>query len=295
MSDVTERLTKGEENDYHPVNQYIDEQSKLRRARSFWIRAKSWALILIAIGILVLLLAWAYSLLDRYYVLKRVSSVQERVIEERVNKVIDGGSFSKTRENFSNLGKSVEALEAKEDAEKKLASEKEKNQELEAELNQLSNKILNSKNELEKTVGEVKSVESEKLSLLNQIDDLKSQLSKMKEESDEKDKIFKELEKLQEKNKNIKNDYYIFSEERIKINNKEIRVMTRFSFMGTDSSSPSIVDCYVDFEPSFGVNLADLEMGQKGKDFSFNKIYSDQGFSKDQFKKVKQENCRFIN
>ena len=295
MSDVTERLTKGEENDYHPVNQYIDEQSKLRRARSFWIRAKSWALILIAIGILVLLLAWAYSLLDRYYVLKRVSSVQERVIEERVNKIIDGGSFSKTRENFSNLGKSVEALEAKEDAEKKLASEKEKNQELEAELNQLSNKILNSKNELEKTVGEVKSVESEKLSLLNQIDDLKSQLNKMKEESDEKDKIFKELEKLQEKNKNIKNDYYIFSEERIKINNKEIRVMTRFSFMGSDSSSPSSVDCYVDFEPSFGVNLADLEMGQKGKDFSFNKIYSDQGFSKDQFKKVKQENCRFIN
>ena len=295
MSDVTERLTKGEENDYHPVNQYIDEQSKLRKARSFWIRAKSWALILIAIGILALLLAWAYSLLDRYYVLKRVSSVQERVIEERVNKVIDGGSFSKTRENLSNLGKSVEALDAKEEAEKKLASVKEKNQELEAELNQLSNKILNSKNELEKTVGEVKSVESEKLSLLNQIDDLKSQLSKMKEESDEKDKIFKELEKLQEKNKNIKNDYYIFSEERIKINNKEIRVMTRFSFMGTDSSSPSSVDCYVDFEPSFGVNLADLEMGQKGKDFSFNKIYSDQGFSKDQFKKVKQENCRFIN
>ena len=295
MSDVTERLTKGEENDYHPVNQYIDEQSKLRRARSFWIRAKSWALILIAIGILVLLLAWAYSLLDRYYVLKRVSSVQERVIEERVNKAIDGGSFSKTRENFSNLGKSVEALEAKEDAEKKLASEKEKNQELEAELNQLSNKILNSKNELEKTVGEVKSVESEKLSLLNQIDELKFQLSKMKEESDEKDKIFKELERLQEKNKNIKNDYYIFSEERIKIDNKEIRVMTRFSFTGTNSSSPSSVDCYVDFEPSFGVNLADLEMGQKGKDFSFNKIYSDQGFSKDQFKKVKQENCRFIN
>ena len=70
MSDVTERLTKGEENDYHPVNQYIDEQSKLRRARSFWIRAKSWALILIAIGILVLLLAWAYSLLHKHYILK---------------------------------------------------------------------------------------------------------------------------------------------------------------------------------------------------------------------------------
>ena len=32
MSEITERLTKGEENDYHPVNQYIDEQSRLRRA-----------------------------------------------------------------------------------------------------------------------------------------------------------------------------------------------------------------------------------------------------------------------
>ena len=60
MSDVTERLTKGEENDYHPVNQYIDEQSKLRRARSFWIRAKSWALILIAIGILMVSIAFRF-------------------------------------------------------------------------------------------------------------------------------------------------------------------------------------------------------------------------------------------
>ena len=51
-----ERITKGSENDYHPVNQYIDEQSKLRRARSFWINAKSWALILIAIGFLMVLL-----------------------------------------------------------------------------------------------------------------------------------------------------------------------------------------------------------------------------------------------
>ena len=49
---MSERITKGSENDYHPVNQYIDEQSKLRKARSFWINAKSWALILIAIGFL---------------------------------------------------------------------------------------------------------------------------------------------------------------------------------------------------------------------------------------------------
>ena len=38
MSEISDRITRGKENDYTPVNQYIDEQSRLRRARSFWIR-----------------------------------------------------------------------------------------------------------------------------------------------------------------------------------------------------------------------------------------------------------------
>ena len=100
-----ERITKGSENDYHPVNQYIDEQSKLRRARSFWINAKSWALILIAVGLLAVLLAWAYSLLDRYYTLKKVAGVQEEVIRTEIENAITGGNFSKTVENLSNLKK----------------------------------------------------------------------------------------------------------------------------------------------------------------------------------------------
>ena len=97
---MSERITKGSENDYHPVNQYIDEQSKLRRARSFWINAKSWALILIAIGLLAVLLAWAYSLLDRYYVLKRVAGVQEKVIEEKVEQAIAQGDQAVANEAF---------------------------------------------------------------------------------------------------------------------------------------------------------------------------------------------------
>ena len=80
---MSEKLSSTNENDYSPVNKYIDEQSKLRRAKSFWINARSWALILIAIGLLAVLLAWAYSLLHKHYILKRVAVVQERVIEEK--------------------------------------------------------------------------------------------------------------------------------------------------------------------------------------------------------------------
>ena len=89
MSD--EKIVKGIENDYNPVNQYIEEQSQLRRARSFWIKAKSWALILIAIGILLVLLAWAYSLLHKYYIMNRVGAVQERIIEEKIIEAISSG------------------------------------------------------------------------------------------------------------------------------------------------------------------------------------------------------------
>ena len=32
MSEIADRITKGKENDYTPVNLYIDEQSRLRRS-----------------------------------------------------------------------------------------------------------------------------------------------------------------------------------------------------------------------------------------------------------------------
>ena len=39
------------ENDFDPVNRYIDEQSAIRRSKSFWANAKSISLILIALDI----------------------------------------------------------------------------------------------------------------------------------------------------------------------------------------------------------------------------------------------------
>ena len=54
--------------------------------------------------------------------------------------------------------------------------------------------------------------------------------------------------------------------------------MTRFLYKGLDISKPINVTCYVDFSPSFGVKLADLELGSKDDDFRFDDIFIKKGF-----------------
>jgi len=287
---------------YAPLNKAIDENLRIKRTRSVWGYAKSVALILIAIGIFLVLLAWAYSLLNKHYILKRVAGVQERVIEEKINEAVSSSGISKATDKLKMLGDNQMAIEKLGEAEEKLgeakeelASEKGEKEQIQAEKEVLEKQMINSKNELEKSVGQLQSFESEKLSLLNQMEDLENQLEQIKEESEEREKLLKKLEELKEKNKNIKNNFYLFSEEQIKVQNKNVRVMTRFLYKGLDISKPISVDCYVDFRPSFGASLADLEMGIKDADFKFHKVFSDKGFTKNEFKKVKKENCRFLN
>ena len=47
---MSENISKANENDYTPVNKYIDEQVSLRRAKSVRMNAMSGALLLRAIG-----------------------------------------------------------------------------------------------------------------------------------------------------------------------------------------------------------------------------------------------------
>ena len=215
MSDVTERLTKGEENDYHPVNQYIDEQSKLRRARSFWIRAKSWALILIAIGILMVLLAWAYSLLHKHYILKRVGAVQERVIQEQVNSAIGTGEFSKSAENLSKLKNSgIPALTENE----KLKSE---NKDLNNQLMDLSAQISSQEflqedlmRQMKEEFGDkIENLESEKLKNLREIAKLKEDLESQPDSSE----LIKKIDELEKQGKGLGNLRY-FTDKSVKNN-----------------------------------------------------------------------------
>ena len=105
--------------------------------------------------------------------------------------------------------------------------------------------------------------------------------------------MIKQLEELKEKNKNIKDNYYLFLEDKTKVNNKVVRVMTRYMYKDLNMTSPLSVDCYVDFNPSYGAKLADLEMGTKGSDFQFDKVFIDNGFNKQQFVDLKEKNCQF--
>lgn len=287
---MSEKISSTNENDYSPVNKYIDEQSKLRRAKSFWINARSWALILVAIGLLAVLLAWAYSLLHKNYILKRVAVVQERVIEEKINDAISSGGISKSVGKLQMLGDSKIAIDKLNEAEKELENIKNKNEEREQTIKEIQKRS----KELEEAYGQkVESIESEKLASLNKIQELENQLLDLKEETKERDEMIKQLEELKEKNKNIKDNYYLFLEDKTKVNNKVVRVMTRYMYKDLNMTSPLSVDCYVDFNPSYGAKLADLEMGTKGSDFQFDKVFIDNGFNKQQFVDLKEKNCQF--
>lgn len=292
---MSERITKGSENDYHPVNQYIDEQSKLRRARSFWINAKSWALILIAIGFLMVLLAWAYSLLHKHYILKRVAVVQERVIEEKINDAISSGGISKSVGKLQMLGDNKIAIEKLSEAEKALENERNKNKDLAKEIDNTAMQMNKAADELEKSVGKLESFESEKLALLKKQQELENKVAELKEEGEEREETIKKLEEIKEKNKNAVQNYYLFNEEMVKVNNKNLRIMTRYKFKDLNATKPMYVDCYIDFNKIAKLDLVDLNLGTAASDFNLDKKYIDSGFSKNQFKDLKENNCRFLN
>ena len=289
-----ERITKGSENDYHPVNQYIDEQSKLRRARSFWINAKSWALILIAIGFLMVLLAWAYSLLHKHYILKRVAVVQEKVIEEKINDAISSGGISKSVEKLQMLGNNEMAIEKLNEAEEALENEKNKNKELASKIEDTAKQINKQKEELEKTVGKIESFESEQLASLNKQQELENKISKLLKESSEREETVKKLEDIKEKNKKAVQNFYLFNEEVIEVNNNNLRVMTRYKFKDLNATKPMSVDCYIDFYKIAKLDLVDLNLGTFNSGFRVPKKYKDNGFSKQQFDDLKQNNCRYL-
>ena len=287
---MSERITKGSENDYHPVNQYIDEQSKLRRARSFWINAKSWALILIAIGLLAVLLAWAYSLLDRYYVLKRVAGVQEKVIEEKVEQAIAGGNFKKTSENLSNLKDNVGLTEKNEELEEDSKNKAEEIEKLETEISDLNAKIKSQeiiqkdlKKKMQETFGEkIQKLESEKLNSLKEIATLKEELKNKPDNSE----LLKKLDELEKQGKGL-GDLRYFTARSVDLNNYKLLVKTRFHFKDV-RKKPNKIECYINFGDP---NLADLELQTKNQNFGVNKAILDKGFKKSDLNKIKKDYC----
>tara|TARA_B110000503_G_scaffold42186_1_gene69122 strand:- start:364 stop:924 length:561 start_codon:yes stop_codon:yes gene_type:complete len=83
------------ENDYDPLNRGIDESIRTQRSRTAWRYAKVTSLILVSIGILAVLLAWAYSIYKKPNpeVLAKLEKVEKIIYQEKeAGKKIDQDS-----------------------------------------------------------------------------------------------------------------------------------------------------------------------------------------------------------
>ena len=281
---MTEKISTHNENDYSPVNKFIDEQNRLRRAKSFWINAKSWSLLLIAIGLLAILLAWAYAAIKKHYVVEEISKVQEGVIKQKTEEIISGSKFQKSAENLSKLNNAADAIAENEKTKKELLK-------IKSELNDLQkdkeNQIKNDnqfKQQLEKKYGsKIAQLESEKLDRTNEIIDLKKKLLNNPADS----ALVNKIEELQTKNSNIQGNLRYFMSQSVTINGKSRQVKTRVHF-NDPRERPNIIECYINFNDT---SLADLELGTENSDFLVPSIYLDKGFTKNEFTNVKKNNC----
>lgn len=93
---MANKIKEAISHNYDPVNQYIDDQARLKRSASSWQSAKSISLILISTGILILLLAWAYN------IFKKPNPELVQKINEVDKKFEQSESLDKTQEKLIN-------------------------------------------------------------------------------------------------------------------------------------------------------------------------------------------------
>jgi hypothetical protein len=138
--------------DYDPVNKYIEDKARLRRTKSFWGYSKSFALILLALGLFIILVAYAYWLLKRPY--------------DLVNNVTNSNPSSVYNPNSSQINPSSnrEANNLEQEIIEKNKTIKKLENKLSSS-NQTDNQDL--KNQLEK-------IENEKKELQNQLTNIKA-------------------------------------------------------------------------------------------------------------------------
>tara|TARA_B110000858_G_C17620946_1_gene388964 strand:+ start:168 stop:719 length:552 start_codon:yes stop_codon:yes gene_type:complete len=94
---MPDRNNEAVSHNYDSVNQYIDDQAKLKRSVSNWRNAKSISLILLTIGFLVLLLSWAYNIYKKPNpdLMRKINEVdkkfeQSKSLDKQQEKIVDG-------------------------------------------------------------------------------------------------------------------------------------------------------------------------------------------------------------
>ena len=126
--------------DYEPVNKYIDEKARIKRTRSVWGYTKSLALFLIALGIFLILAAYAYHIFKKPHAFLK----ENPIVSEQIKKQIDQELDKKDKE-IEKLEKQIENNPESQILKQEMEKLKEEKEELEKQLEKKSEKIVDGK------------------------------------------------------------------------------------------------------------------------------------------------------
>ena len=125
-----------EVHNYDPLNKYIDERSRVRRTRSVWGYTKSLALFLIALGVFLVLAAYAYDIFKKPHQLGKIDQQQN----ENINKEI----INKNRE-INQVEEEIEKNPENQELQQKLEELQKEKEEIEKKLEEQSKRIVDGK------------------------------------------------------------------------------------------------------------------------------------------------------
>ena len=118
------------DHNYDPVNKYIDEKARLRRTRSVWGYTRSLALFLIALGIFLILAAYAYHIFkkphERFFVEDNIIKSEEKIKNKLNEKISTKGNEIENIENELDKNPENEKLKKELDKLKKEKKDLEK-------------------------------------------------------------------------------------------------------------------------------------------------------------------------
>jgi hypothetical protein len=124
---MAHKIIESTRHDYDSVNKYIDEKARLRRTKSIWKNTKSAALGLIALGVFLILAAYAYHIFKKPH---KLTKYNEDIIS-------DNNDVNKYNNKIEDIKKKIE--EKNRNLSNNPSSEKDKKEieRLEKELNEL--------------------------------------------------------------------------------------------------------------------------------------------------------------
>ena len=281
---MADNITEVTTHDYEPLNQYIDERARIRRTRSFWGYSKSAVLLMVGVGLLAVLLAWAYYLYKKPHRLVSLDNIQEQVLKNEERLI---------------------------DAEKKLPTDEEINiltgeKLLQKRINKKNQEILDLKKQMENNK---KLQDKEVQDLRKQIEDnqgdeeLKAQLKALEEQSQkqeekmkaEKEDLEKETERLEDKltqQVQVQTDVIHFKWIESTIGGQNVRIYTRLEFEDPRQTTPTEVTCYLAFDSQ---EYPNIEFGSKNSQSIYVPSFVTNRLSlyAQDFKNIRNKSCQY--